>query len=184
MVSLIEIKSQVMSAVAELLGCGRDDLYPPSLLVVGCSTSEVAGGIIGKAGQPETGEAVVEAALEAARAFNTDVAFQCCEHLNRALVLSGAVCEARGYERVSVVPYPEAGGACAAASYRMLKNPAVVERVVADAGLDIGQTLIGMHVRPVAIPVRLGVTKIGEAVVTAARARPKLIGGERARYKL
>jgi len=110
------------------------------------------------------------------------VAFQCCEHLNRALVVERAVAEKYNYTIVCAVPQPKAGGSLATAAWRRMEDPVLVETIEADAGLDVGQTLIGMHLRRVAVPVRLSCTKLGCAPVTAARTRPMLIGGERAKY--
>jgi uncharacterized protein (TIGR01440 family) len=169
--------------VSELLTLKRDDLYKPSLLVVGCSTSEIAGGRIGKDINPAIGEAVAQAILEIADGLNIDAAFQCCEHLNRALVMDASAADRRGYNPVCAVPYPEAGGSCAAAAYRLMKNPILIESVQGDAGIDIGQTLIGMHLRPVAVPVRLSLDAVGMARITAARSRAKFIGGVRTKYQ-
>ena len=109
-------------------------------------------------------------------------AFQCCEHLNRALVVERETAERYGLDVVCAVPQPKAGGSLATAAWKRMKDPVLVERVQADAGLDVGQTLIGMHLRAVAVPIRLKTDRIGSAIVTAARTRPRLIGGERARY--
>ena len=179
-----EIKQAVVAAVRELTGLDRSDMRPVRLLVVGCSTSEITGGVIGKASAPEMGEAVASAVLESARAAGATAAFQCCEHLNRALVMERAAAEKYGYTEVCAVPHPKAGGSCASAAYRLMDDPVLVESVAADAGLDIGSTLIGMHLKAFAVPVRLIVKKIGEASLTAAVTRPKLIGGERAKYTL
>jgi len=183
MISIAEIEFRVRTLVNELLSLEKDDLYKPSLLVVGCSTSEITGGTIGKAINPAAGAAVAEAIMDVAGALSVDVAFQCCEHLNRALVIDAPAAGRRGYDSVCVVPYPEAGGSCASAAYKLFKDPIVVESVRADAGIDIGQTLIGMHLRPVAVPIRLSLDMIGMAKLTAARSRPKLIGGARAKYE-
>ena len=142
----------------------------------------MAGGVIGHNSTYELGEALARAALDAAREGGFDAAFQCCEHLNRALIMERAAAEARGYETVCVVPQPKAGGALATSAWRAMADPVAVLAVSADAGLDVGQTLIGMHLRRVAVPVRLSVDRIGEARVTAARTRPMLVGGERAHY--
>ena len=179
-----EIRQTVANAVNELLTLERSDMRKVKLLVVGCSTSEIAGGTIGKASVPNLGEDVAAAVIEAAGANGAAVAFQCCEHLNRALVVEREVAEKYGYEDVCAVPYPKAGGSCASAGYRLMKDPVLVDAVRADAGLDIGNTLIGMHLKAVAVPVRLSLKKIGEAPLTAAITRPRLIGGERARYSL
>lgn len=157
-------------------------LMPGQLVVLGCSTSEIIGRPIGSATNLEVGRAVVSACLEATRARGLGLAVQCCEHLNRALVVEKDVAERYGLEEVRVIPVPEAGGAAAAAAMELMNKPVVVEKVSAHAGLDIGDTFIGMHLRPVVVPVRLRIRCIGSANLTMARSRPKLIGGERARY--
>lgn len=177
-----EIYTQTRSAIDDLLNAERSGLNPVRLLVIGASSSEIAGGVIGHASTYELGEAVARAAIDLSRDRGFDVAFQCCEHLNRALVMERAAAEARGYETVCVVPQPKAGGSLATAAWRAMKDPVAVLSVSADAGLDIGLTLIGMHLRRVAVPVRLGIDHIGQAPIAAARTRPMLVGGERARY--
>ena len=179
-----EIERAAQVAVNELLSIERGDMRPIRLIVVGCSTSEIAGGVIGKASVPELGPQVAGTIMAAAAEKGAAVAFQCCEHLNRALVVEREVAEKYGYEEVCAVPHPKAGGSCASAAYRLMKDPVLVEEISADAGLDIGNTLIGMHLKAVAVPVRLSMNKIGEAPLTAAITRPKLIGGERAKYTL
>ena len=179
-----EIERAAQAAVNELLSIERGDMRPIRLIVVGCSTSEIAGGVIGKASVPELGPQVAGTIMAAAAEKGAAVAFQCCEHLNRALVVEREVAEKYGYEEVCAVPHPKAGGSCASAAYRLMKDPVLVEEISADAGLDIGNTLIGMHLKAVAVPVRLSMNKIGEAPLTAAITRPKLIGGERAKYTL
>jgi len=178
------IYEQMKSVCLELLSIERSDMRPIRLMVVGASSSEVAGGQIGKASQPQLGGDIARAALDAARERGADVAFQCCEHLNRALVVERRVADKYNLEPVCAVPHPKAGGSVASAAYRMMEEPVVVESVQADAGIDIGDTLIGMHLKSVAVPVRLSVNRVGEAHMTAAITRAKLIGGERARYSL
>ena len=180
----MDIKNEIIKAIEELNANPNPSFRKIKLLVVGCSTSEIAGGVIGHASQPNLGEDVAGAILETANKLGFDTAFQCCEHLNRALVMEEAAAEKYGYEIVAAVPHPKAGGSCASAAYRMMEKPVLVEAVSADAGLDIGQTLIGMHLKRVAVPVRLSMDKIGSALITAARTRPALIGGERAKYTL
>ena len=179
-----EIRQAVYNAVTELLSLERTDMRKVRLLVVGCSTSEIAGGTIGKASAPNLGEDAAQAVIEAASAHGAAVAFQCCEHLNRALVVERETAEKYGYEEVCAVPHPKAGGSYASAAYRLMRDPVLVDSIRADAGLDIGNTLIGMHLKAVAVPVRLSMKKIGEAPLTAAVTRPRLIGGERAKYSL
>lgn len=170
------------AALTELVDLDRPFFNPVRLLAVGGSSSEMAGGTIGHQSTYELGEALAEAALTLAKARGFECAFQCCEHLNRALVVERRTAEKYGLEIVCAVPRPKAGGSLATAAYRRMENPVLVERVEADAGLDVGLTLIGMHLRRVAVPVRLSTQKIGCATVAAARTRPKLIGGERAKY--
>lgn len=178
----MDIKNQVRAAITELVAENRK-FNPVKLLAVGCSSSEIAGGVIGHASTYELGEQVANEILAVAAEMGFECAFQCCEHLNRALVVERETAEKRGYEIVCVTPQPKAGGSLATAAYRALRDPVVVQEVRADAGIDIGRTLIGMHLRPVAVPVRLKTDMIGEAIVIAARTRPRLIGGERARYE-
>lgn len=179
---LAAVRSQTRSAVDELLAVAG--LSPGQVLVVGCSTSEVMGRRIGTAGSEAVADAILDALLEATQAAGVHLAVQCCEHLNRALVVERAAAERYGWERVTVVPMPRAGGSLAARAFRRLPDAVVVEEIKADAGLDIGLTLIGMHLRRVAVPVRLSTATIGHARVVAARTRPKLIGGARAVYEL
>ena len=178
----MEIREQVRAAITELVAQDKK-FNPVKLLAIGCSSSEIAGGVIGHASAYELGEQVAAEILEIAKESGFACAFQCCEHLNRALVMEREAAEKYGYEIVCVVPQPKAGGSLATAAYRAMVDPVVVQEVKADAGIDIGRTLIGMHLRPVAVPVRLKTEKIGEALVIAARTRPRLIGGERARYE-
>lgn len=172
------IKEQAYSATKEIIEIGK--LKKGQILVIGCSTSEVIGDTIGTNSSPETAKAVFEGVYEAANEAGVFVAAQCCEHLNRAIIVEAdAVPNA---EYVNVVPQPKAGGSFATAAYNAFKNPVALEEIKADAGLDIGSTLIGMHLKKVAVPVRLKNNKIGNATLTAARVRPKFIGGERAHY--
>jgi len=171
-------------AVRELACAQGNGLRPVRLLVIGCSTSEVTGGTIGHASAPDVGRELAAAILDEADKLGIFVAFQCCEHLNRALVVEQETAEKYALDQVCAVPYPKAGGSCASAAWRLMKDPVLVESIQADAGLDIGGTLIGMHLKCVAVPVRLSLDKIGSANLLCARTRPKLIGGERAKYVL
>lgn len=172
------IKREAYFAAKEIIEIGK--LKKGQILVVGCSTSEVIGDKIGTNSSPETANAVFEGIYEAANEYGVFVAAQCCEHLNRAIIVEE---EAVPFgEFVNVVPQPKAGGSFATVAYNTFKNPVALEEIKADAGLDIGSTLIGMHLKKVAVPVRLKNNKIGNALVTAARVRPKFIGGERAHY--
>ena len=175
-----ELYFQAKQAAAELLNAAK--LKKGDLLVVGCSSSEIGGSRIGSDSRPETAEAVFSAIHEIAEESGVFLAAQCCEHLNRALVVEEAYAEAHGLEIVNAVPQPKAGGSFATAAYKGFEDPVLVEKVRADAGLDIGGTLIGMHLKLVAVPVRLSLDRIGEAILLAARTRPKYVGGARAVY--
>ena len=177
---LERIREETRRAITELLEAAR--LSAGDILVVGCSSSEITGEKIGTASSPETAEAVYEEISQALSGTRIYLAAQCCEHLNRAIILEKEAAEKYGYPIVNAVPQPKAGGSFAAAAYRHMKAPAAVEEIQAKAGMDIGSTLIGMHLAPVAVPVRLSVKRIGEAVLVCARTRPKFIGGVRAHY--
>ena len=172
------LKEQAARTAEEL--CEKAKLKPGQLLVVGCSSSEVCGERIGSGSSPEAAEAVFRGIYEVTQRRGLYLAAQCCEHLNRALIVERAAVPFA--DIVNVVPQPKAGGSFATAAYHGFADPVAVEAIRADAGLDIGDTLIGMHLKAVAVPVRLENRTIGEAHITAARVRPKFIGGERAHY--
>ena len=173
-----QIKAQAKAAAEEL--CEKAKLKKGMIAVVGCSTSEVVGHTIGTESDPSTAEAILEGVLEVFAQKGIFLAAQCCEHLNRALIVER---EAFPFaEPVNAVPQPKAGGSFATAAYRAFKDPVALEHIRADAGLDIGGTLIGMHLKEVAVPLRLANNQIGEARISAARTRPKFIGGIRAVY--
>ena len=153
------------------------------IFVVGCSSSEIVGGVIGHGSSEEAAKAVFDAIYKVCREYGLYLAAQCCEHLNRAIIIERDAAEKYGFEEVNVVPWLHAGGAFATTAYASFESPVAVEAIKAHLGIDIGQTLIGMHLRCVAVPVRVSVKTIGQAVITCARTRPKCIGGERARYK-
>lgn len=158
-------------------------LHRDQILVIGCSTSEVIGKRIGTGGTADVATVIMRQLLQFAVGTGVRIAVQCCEHLNRALVVEEETAVMNGLEIVSVVPVCGAGGALAAQAMQDLRQAVVVENIRAHAGLDIGETLIGMHIRAVAVPLRLSVCSIGQARVTAAKTRPKLIGGPRAVYE-
>ena len=174
------IRQSAHDAMSELLNAAN----PPrgSIVVVGCSSSEIMGSNIGKGSTPEAAEAVYEAVSPLLAERGLYLAAQCCEHLNRALILERECAERFGYEPVCVIPQPKAGGSWATAAWTHLNDPVAVEPIRASAGLDIGNPLIGMHLKEGAVPLRLGTKAIGSAAVNAARTRPKLIGGRRAVY--
>lgn len=175
-----QITAQARQAVTELLAAAH--LQPGDLFVVGCSSSEISGGRIGRQSSMEAAQAVLEGVRPVLQAQGVALAAQCCEHLNRAIVVERAVARERGYEIVAAVPQPHAGGSWATCCWRAFTDPVLVEEVRAEAGMDIGGTLIGMHLRRVAVPVRLSLDQIGQAVLLCARTRPKFIGGARAVY--
>ncbi len=174
------IARQAAQAVTELLE--QANLKPGQILVVGCSSSEVVGGRIGKNSSMEAAGAIYNAIAPILKEKGIYLAAQCCEHLNRAIILEAEAAEKYGYEPVSVCPWPHAGGSWATTCWQHFAEPVAVEEIKAHAGLDIGGTLIGMHLRRVAVPVRLSLDHIGQAHILCARTRPKLIGGERAHY--
>ncbi len=173
-----ELRKLARAAAEEL--CEKAGLKAGDRLAVGCSSSEIVGGQVGQASSPEAAEAVLCGIAEVLDSRGIFLVAQCCEHLNRALILERDAL--RGEEIVNVVPQPKAGGSFATAAYRRFRDPVAIEQVRADAGLDIGDTLIGMHLKAVAVPLRLSVKEIGQARVTAARTRPRCIGGCRAVY--
>ena len=178
---LEKIELQLIAAAEELIAIATPQ--KGQVFVVGCSTSEVVGSKIGTAGSMEAAETIFRVLQEVTDRHGLFLAVQCCEHLNRALVTETAAAEKYGWEEVCVRPVRYAGGALGTIAYANFTTPIVVEKIVAHLGLDIGQTLIGMHLKRVAVPVRLAQQKIGDAILTAARTRPPLIGGERAVYK-
>lgn len=170
---------QQTKAVIEELG-EKANLKQGDIVVVGCSTSEVLGSKIGTNSNPETAKEIFEALHDYSRDHGVFLAVQCCEHLNRAIIIERAAVPYA--EIVNVVPQPKAGGSLATLAYAGFTEPVAVEEIKADAGIDIGFTLIGMHLKKVAVPVRLENNRIGEAIIVAARTRPKFIGGSRAVY--
>lgn len=181
MESLGQIKTATQAGVTELLK--EAHLEAGDLFVLGLSTSEVQGEHIGQDSNIEVGRTVVSAILELLNPLGVDLAVQGCEHLNRALVVEHSVAKRRGLEIVTVYPQLHAGGAGQVAAFELFNDPVEVEHVVAEAGVDIGDTSIGMQVKFVQIPVRTTVKEIGQAHVTYLRSRPKLIGGARAKYE-
>ncbi len=176
--SFKQIREEATQAVLELVESAK--LSAGQIVVIGCSSSEVRGQRIGSDSNPELGKAIFDAIYDVLSAKDIYLAAQCCEHLNRAIIVERAALSLA--DLVNVVPQPKAGGAFATAAYKSMKDPIAVEAIKADAGLDIGSTLIGMHLKHVAIPLRLKTIRIGEASVSAARTRPKYIGGVAAMY--
>jgi len=174
------IKAQTAQLLTEFQQ--QAQLSKTHLLVIGCSTSEVAGNRIGTGGTLEIAEALFSELQTFQAQTGVSLAIQCCEHLNRALVVERETAEKRGFEIVSVIPVQKAGGSFATYAYGQMTDPVVVEFITADAGIDIGDTFIGMHLKHVAVPIRTSINRIGNAHVTMAKTRPKLIGGERAVY--
>lgn len=180
-IDLSKLEKDSKKIIEELIK--RANLTEGKLLVIGCSTSEVVGGQIGKNSNKEVAEVIYKTVSTALQNKKINLAVQCCEHLNRALVVEREVAEKNNFEIVNVVPAVHAGGSLATVAYENMKEPVVVEEIKADAGLDIGGTLIGMHLKRVAVPLRLSENKLMEANIICAYTRPKYIGGERAIYK-
>ena len=178
---LEEIRLTLRQAVDALADAGH--IQPGGLIVLGCSTSEVAGTRIGKGSVPELGEVIARAMLDACRAHGLEAAFQCCEHLNRAIVMEQRVLKDLRLTQVRAIPQPKAGGSVPAAAWKLLEQPALAMAVQADAAIDIGDTLVGMHIRPVAVPLRLDVNHVGHANLVMAYSRLPYIGGSRAVYE-
>ena len=175
-----QIETEARQAVTELLAQAK--LKKGDVFVVGCSSSEIVGGHIGKDSSIEAAQAVYAGIAPVLAQQGIWLAAQCCEHLNRAIILEREAAEKYGWEEVCVVPRPHAGGSWATTCWKNFTEPVAVEEIRAHAGIDIGGTLIGMHLKKVAVPVRLDQNHIGSAIVLAARVRPKFIGGERAIY--
>lgn len=175
---LEQLYNDANTAAKEIIEAAN--LKKGQILVVGCSTSEIAGQKIGTYSNIDLAKAVFSGIYDAAKEKGVFIAAQCCEHLNRAIIIEREAVP--NSEIVNVVPQPKAGGSFATTAYAAFKEPVAVEEIKADAGLDIGGTLIGMHLKRVAVPVRLRVKSIGKAILLAARTRPKYIGGERAHY--
>ena len=177
---LEEIRKQAEEAVSELLTVAK--LKPGDLFVIGCSSSEIMGERIGKGSSMEAAQAVYAGIVPVLRAQGILLAAQCCEHLNRVLIVEQSTAEKFGYEPVNVRPWAHAGGSFATTAWENMEHPVAVEHIRASAGMDIGDTLIGMHLKDVAVPVRPSLKKIGQANLVCARTRPKFIGGDRAQY--
>jgi uncharacterized protein (TIGR01440 family) len=176
-----DIASTLEFAVTELISFGK--LKKDSILVLGCSTSEVIGKKIGTFGSLDVAKIIYDSISKVLTSYSIHLAVQCCEHLNRALVVEQEVAKTHNLEIVNVVPGLHAGGAMATYTYSQLKSPCIVEFIKADAGIDIGDVLIGMHLKHVAVPFRIeGIRTIGNASLVMAFTRPKYIGGIRATY--
>jgi uncharacterized protein (TIGR01440 family) len=175
-----EIKSSATAIIDELLDTVK--LREGDILVIGCSSSEIVGSKIGKGSSLDAARIVFNIIYPRLREKGIFLAAQCCEHLNRALVIEKACADKYGYEAVAVIPQPKAGGSFATLTYENMNEPVVVEHIRDHAGIDIGNTLIGMHLRDVAVPLRLSLSKLGEANIVCAYTRPKFIGGSRAVY--
>ena len=175
---LDQVRQQAAEAARQLVETAR--LHKGQIVVVGCSSSEVVGHQVGSWSSPQIGQAIFDGLESVFAPLGIYLAAQCCEHLNRALIVEQEALP--GAQIVNVLPQPKAGGSFATAAYKSFRHPVALEEIRADAGLDIGYTLIGMHLKKVAVPVRLENNRIGEAMVLAARVRPKFIGGVRAVY--
>ena len=181
----MDLKAHVRNDLASIIKEWKESkhLHSGDLFVIGCSTSEVAGKHIGTSGSEDIAAEIFSAVQELKEYTGIRLAFQCCEHLNRALVVERETMQRERYDEVSVIPVPTAGGSMAAYAYKNMDDPVMVEHIEAVAGMDIGETMIGMQLKAVAVPLRFQTKQIGEARVTGARTRPKLIGGQRANYE-
>ena len=177
---LDELRNETRTALLELLDVAK--LRPGDLFVLGASSSEIMGERIGSASSMEAAEAVLGEIVKILKEQKIFLAVQCCEHLNRCLIVEEEAAERHQLEQVNAVPHAHAGGAFATTAYSWFEHPVAVEHIRAKAGMDIGQTFIGMHMAPVVVPVRTSVRKIGEATLSLCRVRPKFVGGERAQY--
>ena len=175
------IFNQAKAAALELIE--KSGIKSGNVVVIGCSTSEVIGERIGTSGTVDVAKQIFDGLNSVFADKGIFIAAQCCEHLNRAIIIEKEKAESLGLEEVCVVPHPRAGGSFATAAWQTMKNPAAVEEIKADAGIDIGCTLIGMHLKRVAVPLRLENNVIGQAKLSAAKTRSKYIGGERAKYE-
>lgn len=177
---LEKIKADMDALVEEWIE--NEHLQEGHVFIIGCSTSEVAGEPIGSSGSEEVAAVLFESLRRLREQKGIHLAFQSCEHINRAIVIERQTMDQLGLDEVTVIPVREAGGAMPAYAYKHFDDAVVVEEIVADAGIDIGDTLIGMHLRKIAVPIRLKQRTVGSARITGARTRPKLIGGPRAVY--
>ena len=174
------IRQEARAVAEELITTAQ--MKPGQILVVGCSSSEIHNSKLGTDSSQEIGQAVFEALYACTKEHGLYLAAQCCEHLNRSIVIEREAAKANGYQIVSAIPQPHAGGSWATNCWQRFNDPVLVEEVRAAAGMDIGGTLIGMHLRRVAVPVRLSMDHIGQAILLCARTRPPFIGGSRAVY--
>ena len=174
----MKIDEAVRSLALEF--CEKAGLKSGQTVIIGCSTSEIGGHHIGSFSNVEIGAVVFNELFDIFSKHGVYIAAQCCEHLNRAIIVPRDI--SQGFNIVNIIPVPEAGGAFASAAYNHFTDPVALETFSADAGIDIGGTLIGMHLKRVAVPLRLDIKWIGEAIVIAARTRPPLVGGSRAKY--
>lgn len=177
---LDEIRNQTEKAVEEFLE--KSKVKAGDVVVVGCSSSEIGGDNIGSNSNLEVAQTVFEAIYAKLKEKDIFLAAQCCEHLNRAVIVERRVAEKQGLDEVNVIPQPKAGGSFATTAYARFADPVAVEKICADGGMDIGGTLIGMHIKEVVVPLHLSVRYIGKATLNCARRRPKFVGGQRAVY--
>lgn len=177
---MTKIQEETKKVISEVIS--QSKLQKGDMLIIGCSSSEVNGDVMGTNSSVQTAAEIFEVIFELANSNGIFLAAQCCEHLNRAVVVEEEYAQKKCIDTVSVRPMPKAGGSFATCAYEHFSHPVVVETIKANAGVDIGGVLIGMHIKAVAVPLKLGRPKIGNAIVIAARSRPKYIGGERAHY--
>lgn len=175
-----QIYNQAKQATDEVVKAAK--LTAGDIMIIGCSSSEIIGETIGQASSLDAAQAAFTGIYDTLKNSGLYLAAQCCEHLNRAIIIEKELAVRERMEIVNVVPQPKAGGSFATTAYKAFANPVAVEHIKADAGMDIGDTLIGMHLKDVAVPLRISIDSIGEAHLVCARTRAKFIGGERACY--
>ncbi|MGX7060168.1 TIGR01440 family protein [Vagococcus humatus] len=181
MISMKQLETDLTEIVTDVLE--KSGIQSGEIFVLGCSSSEVAGGTIGQNSSKEIGETIIRVLKHILDEKGIHLAVQGCEHINRALTIEKQVAVTHHFEQVNVVPALHAGGSCAVAAYEQMTDPIEIEHITAKAGIDIGDTSIGMHIKHVQVPIRPVLKELGGAHVTALTSRPKLIGGERAVYK-
>jgi uncharacterized protein (TIGR01440 family) len=176
-----KILADVEKAIRELIEIVEPD--SGEIFILGGSTSEIQGKEIGSATDLKLGKKIIEVIMEIMAEYELYLAVQGCEHINRSLVIEKKCQLLNHFSEVNVIPQRHAGGAFATEAFELFDEPVTVENMEADLGIDIGDALIGMHLKNVAVPVRLTIKEIGEAHLTAARTRLKLVGGVRAKYR-
>ena len=177
---LKQIEKDAKRVTLELLQAAKLD--PKDAVVIGGSTSEIVGEHLGSNTNLEVAKAVVKTIVNVLKEKDIYPVIQSCEHINRALVVEREYAKLHNLEPVNVIPVETAGGGFSTAAMEILDDPVVVERVGVDAGIDIGDVFIGMHIKNVGVVVRSDIKQIGKAHLSMIRTRLKLIGGDRSKH--